>query len=122
MSFSVRTTSAAPIPNYDVVSQEINLGDYLYRLNRPHEALAQVKDVGTSNATAYGMMEAAEVRACALAQLGDTAPLHSTIAAMLPQRDVDADALRAALLCADDEGQLEAVIIAMTAQRSNSQC
>ena len=46
----------APIPNYDVVSQRINLGDYLYRLNRPREALGQVKDVSASNASAYGMM------------------------------------------------------------------
>lgn len=102
----------APIPNYDVVSQRINLGDYLYRLNRPREALGQVKDVSASNASAYGMMEAAEVRACALAELGDSTSLHATIAAMLSQRDVDADALRNALLCADDEDQLEAVIIA----------
>ncbi|PMS14525.1 hypothetical protein C0Z18_31300 [Trinickia dabaoshanensis] len=104
--------SDAAVPADDVVSQRINFGDYLYRLNRPREALEQVKTVNTENASAYGMMEAGEVRACAFAQLGDRTRLRATIDAMLEQRDVDADALRIALLCADDESQIAKIITA----------
>lgn len=101
----------APIPNNDVVSQKINFGDYLYRLNRPIDALNQVKNVSTSNASTFGMLEAGEVRACSLAQLGNKKLLHTTIKAMLAQRDVNPDAIRSALLCADDQDQLRRVII-----------
>lgn len=103
--------TTALIPDNDVVSQRINFGDYLYRLNRPIDALNQVKNVNTSNASTYGMLEAGEVRACSLAQLGNKKLLHTTITAMLAHRDVDPDALRSALLCADDQDQLRRVII-----------
>ncbi|KVF14110.1 hypothetical protein WJ22_12635 [Burkholderia vietnamiensis] len=102
----------APLPVNDVVSQRINFGDYLYRLNRPLDALEQVKNVSTSNASAYGMLEAGEVRACAWAQLGNRKALQAAIAAMQAQRNLDPDAIRSALLCADDRVQLEQVIVA----------
>ena len=49
----------------DVVSQRINLGDFLYRLQRSQAAIDEVKDVSAASASPYGLMEAEEVRACA---------------------------------------------------------
>jgi len=103
--------SSAPLPDNDVVSQRINFGDYLYRLNRPLDALEQVRNVSASNASMYGLLEAGEVRACAWAQLGNRKSLQATIASMQAQRDVDPDAFRSVLLCADDQPRLKKVIV-----------
>jgi len=107
----------APMPDGDVVSQRINLGDLLYRLERPREALEEIKNVSATNASPYGLLEAGEVRTCSWAQIGNKLQTKSSLSAMLAQRDLDPDALRAALLCANDEARLAKVVIARLRDR-----
>ena len=94
----------------DVVSQRINLGDFLYRLQRSQAALDEVKDVAVADASPYGLMEAEEVRACAYAQLGYKARLRTSLDLMHTHRDEAVEPLRTALQCADDEDGLAALI------------
>lgn len=58
----------------DTVSFAINLGWYFVRLDRPQEALDAVALVRDEDASGYGRMQAAVVRACAGQALGDADP------------------------------------------------
>lgn len=95
----------------DDVSQHINLGDLLYRLQRPREALAEVDRLDKNGTSPVGDMEADEVRACAAAQIGDARLLHATLAFMRKHGDDAPDALRSALECANDQTGLANMVI-----------
>lgn len=66
--------AAASTTGDDKVSFAINLGWNLVRLDRPREALDAVASVNDEDASGYGRMQAAVVRACAGQALGDADP------------------------------------------------
>jgi len=96
----------------DVVSQKINLADIYYRLNRPRDAINEIKDLAASSATTYGLMSVEEVHACAYAQLGDKPKLKKALVLMLLHSDEATEPLYSALECANDKDSLAAAIIA----------
>ena len=94
----------------DIVSQKINLADYLFRLQRPADALDEIKDL-SPGMSIYGEMEAEETRACSYAQLGDRERLKASLALMHQHQREAPSALRTALQCANDQDGLAAMII-----------
>ena len=60
------------------VSHAINLGALYNRIDRPADALDAVIDMDASNTSPFGMMQAAQVRACAYAALARQAELKTT--------------------------------------------
>ncbi|WP_321845540.1 hypothetical protein [Paraburkholderia bannensis] len=95
----------------DVASQTINLGEMLYRLGRPQEALRAVQGLGENNASEYGMAESAQVRVCAYAQSGEKAKARAAVDALLVHANLDPESVRSSLLCIDDEDRLAQVIV-----------
>ncbi|SIT52127.1 conserved hypothetical protein [Paraburkholderia piptadeniae] len=95
----------------DTASQAINLGEMLYRLERPQEALRAVRDMNENTASPYGMSEVAQVKACAYAQLGDKAKARAATDSLLENPNLDPESVRAALLCMDDKDGLAKIIL-----------
>lgn len=95
----------------DVVSQKINLGGFYNVLGRPSEALKEVADINPEQASLYGQMSAEEVRACAYAQMGETAKLKTSLELMLKNVKAAYAPLETALLCTGDSERLAKVII-----------
>ncbi|RKP55671.1 hypothetical protein [Pararobbsia silviterrae] len=96
----------------DMVSQRINLADLLYLRGKPRDALAELAGVTSETASDYGLLEADEVRVCAAVQLGDQDMLKTSLDRLRSHRDDAPGPLRAALMCADDEAGLAAMIAA----------
>lgn len=95
----------------DTVSQRINLGDFYYEHDRPQEALAQVSDMTEGSSSAYGLMAAEEVRACAYAQLNDRDNLAKSLDYVRAHAADGYGPARLALLCANDPDGLAAITI-----------
>lgn len=108
----IEARDAALKENRDLVSQKINLGGIYYILGRPKDALAEVADIKPGQASVYGQMSAEEVRACAYAQTGDIKALKASLELMRRHADEAPEPLRAALLCADDEDGVAALLVA----------
>lgn len=97
------------------VSQTINLGGMLLRLERYAEARDAVAAVPEDQVSAYGRMQALEIRACALHALSDdaaAAPLFTRLDA--DWRDAP-NATYAALACRGDEDGMARLMIEMLA-------
>lgn len=95
----------------DLASQTINLGEMLYLLGRPQEALRTVSDLNGDTTSEYGTMELAQVKVCAYAQLGDKAKARAATDTLLAHPNLDPEAVRSALLCMDDEDGLAKVVL-----------
>lgn len=82
------------------VSQVINFASMLISEQRPRDALEVVRTVGRTSP--YGDMWIAAVRACAAAQLGDTALQETSLTYLRAHVDDNVAALARALLCVND--------------------
>ncbi|NBW10555.1 MAG: hypothetical protein EBR82_21275 [Caulobacteraceae bacterium] len=95
----------------DNVSQRINLGWLYLRLGRNADALAAVKGIGRDEASAFGVMQAVQVRACAAHALGSS-ELEATAYAYLSEHHKDAPgAWRDALACKGDADGIAALML-----------
>jgi hypothetical protein len=97
------------------VSQSINLGDELYRLNRPTEALAAVAAISRTNTSPYGFNAAGEVRACAAAELNDKAALARALVDLDSNRQANPGSRLEGLLCAGDLDQAAVGVVTQLA-------
>ncbi|MBW8733554.1 MAG: hypothetical protein JF571_04460 [Asticcacaulis sp.] len=95
----------------DVVSQKINLSDALTDYGQPKEALDEIKSFDPKAASSYGVMSATAARACAYAELGDTAHLKEELDYMKTHAADGQAPLQSALLCAGDLDPLAAQLI-----------
>ncbi len=86
----------------DVVSQKINLSDQLTIVGRARDALDEIRNFDPKSASPYGVMSAAEARACAYAQLGDAGHVKTELDYMKAHAKDGAGPLQSALLCAGD--------------------
>ncbi len=84
------------------VSQAINLGNLLYGLERPKEALASISEIADRNVSDYGALALREVAVCAAAQLGDTAAVQRGLSQMKERASEGFGPYSTALLCAND--------------------
>ncbi|MDC7685145.1 hypothetical protein PQU92_17820 [Asticcacaulis sp. BYS171W] len=96
----------------DIVSQKINLGGFYYLQGKPDLALEEVAGVDLTQTSPYGIMAAEEVRACAYAQKGEPDKLKASLDFMKGQAKDGYGPLRSALLCANDQDALAALIVA----------
>ncbi|ESQ78611.1 hypothetical protein [Asticcacaulis sp. YBE204] len=96
----------------DVVSQKLNLGSFYYQQGKPDLALEEVAGVDLTQTSPYGIMVAEEIRACAYAQKGETEKLKASLDFMKGQAKDGYAPLRSALLCANDQDALAALIVA----------
>jgi hypothetical protein len=97
------------------VSQSINLGDELYRLDRPNEALAAVAAMTRANTSPYGFNAAEEVRACAAAELKDAAAVAKALENLNGNRQDNPASRIEGLLCAGDLDQAASGLVAQLA-------
>jgi hypothetical protein len=116
-ALSVARTAAADVAeDGDTVSHRINLGAYLMRLGRFQEAIDTVGVFEPKEASPFGLMQAAQVRACAAQALGAGNGAAVTIAdrefAYLSEHRKDApDAWAGALGCRGDVDGIAALMI-----------
>lgn len=98
----------------DMVSHKINLGGFHNSLARPKDALKAVSHIADKDASTYGQMSAEEVRACAYAQMGDSAKLKASLDKMMAPENakIGYRPLETALLCAKESDRLAQFIIA----------
>lgn len=95
------------------VSQELNLADALLELDRPAEVLTIVGGVKPDKVSAFGRMVAANLSACANAQLGDRAGVERAFAALAADRDAIPFLEMSGHLCAGDQDGAATVLIAL---------
>jgi hypothetical protein len=98
-------------PDADTVSQRLNLGNLYVAQEHSQDALNEVSGVDRSNASAYGVMVARKVEACAYAQLGDAVHLDASLTYLKAHIADSFGAVRIALECAGDEDGLAALLI-----------
>jgi tetratricopeptide (TPR) repeat protein len=91
------------------VSQVINFAQSLETEGRGADALEVLRTVG--EASAYGDMWTASVRACAADQTGDTAARDQALAFLREHRDDNVAALTRALICVNDLDGVAALFI-----------
>lgn len=92
-------------------SQTINLGWMYLRTGRNAEALAAVADIDEGDASPYGLMQAAQVTACAAQALGDTLVANKAQAYLAEHwRDAPTAAYEA-LACKGDADAMAALLI-----------
>lgn len=93
------------------VSQQINLGWTFLRLDRPREAFDAVKDMDEENLSAFGKMQAWQVRACASRGIGDIAAAEAVEATIFEHwKDAPIAAYEAAS-CREDEAEMARLLI-----------
>jgi len=94
------------------VSQQINLGWTYLRLDRPQEAYEAVKDIEIERSlSAYGKMQAWQVRACAARSSGDL-PAAETAEALIAEHWRDAPiAAYETQACRGDEDAMARVLV-----------
>ncbi len=93
------------------VSHAINLGALYNRIDRPADALEAVIDMADANTSPFGLMQAAQVRACAYAALGRQVDLKTTRAWIEAHADDDPDAVANVAGCVDDQDAAAANLI-----------
>lgn len=97
------------------VSQTINLGGILLRLERYSEARDVVAGIEAGQVSAYGLMQALQVRACAAHSLSDDATATALFARLdAGWRDAPT-ATYAALACRGDEDGMARLLVEMLA-------
>lgn len=94
------------------ISHAINLGSLYVSIDRPEQALEAVIDIEQGNASPFGLMQAALVRACAQAALGRAADLKATMAWMEAHASDAPEAFGAAAACNNQESRAAADLIA----------
>lgn len=94
------------------VSHAINLGALYNRIDRPADALDAVEEIAGGAASPYGLMQAAQVRACAYAALGRQADLKAARAWIEAHADDDPDAVVNVASCVDDRDAAAASVVA----------
>jgi tetratricopeptide (TPR) repeat protein len=94
------------------VSHAINLGALYNRIDRPADALDAVIDMDETNVSPFGLMQAAQVRACAYAALDRQAEVKTTRAWIAAHADDDPAALANVAGCVDDQDAAAADLIA----------
>lgn len=94
------------------ISQTINLGWTYLRLGRSEEAMTAVAGmVAGDDISAYGVMQAVQVRACAAHALGDTTTVEASMAHLSGNWDDAPGAYLEALACVGDiDGMAELTI------------
>lgn len=95
------------------VSQVINFASMLVAQQRPRDALEVVRTTG--DASPYGNMWMAAVRACAAAQLGDSALQETSMAFLREHAEDNYAAITRASLCVNDLDAAAALYIARLA-------
>ncbi len=93
------------------ISQRLNYASMLVDAGHGAEALAALEGFDASNASPYGAMVLSNVRACAYAQIGDTAHLGATIADMRAHAEDSYFGLVDAALCARDDNLAAATFL-----------
>lgn len=93
------------------VSHAINLGALYNRIDRPADALDAVLEIDEANVSPFGLMQAAQVRACAYAALGRQADLKATRTWILARAADDPAAVANVAGCVDDQDAAAADII-----------
>lgn len=97
------------------ISQTINLGGLLLRLERYSEALDAVAPIEAGRVSAYGLMQALQVRACAAHSLSDDVTATALFARLdAGWRDAPS-ATYAALACRGDEDGMARLLVEMLA-------
>lgn len=93
------------------VSHAINLGALYNRIDRPADALDAVLEVDEANVSPFGLMQAAQVRACAYAALDRQVDLKATRAWIQTHAADDPAAVANVSACVDDQDAAAADII-----------
>lgn len=110
-----RTAAARTEYGQPNVSQTINLGGALLRLERYAEARDTVVSIEADQVSAYGLMQALQIRACAARALSD----HDTAADLFARLDAEwrnaPNAAYAALACRGDEDGMARLLVEMLA-------
>lgn len=93
-----------PEQGQDNISQVLNLGEMLFEVGRPKEALDEISWATQSRMSPYGQLTASSIKACAAAELGDAVLLSQSIEAMsedIADTDTGSAPYEEAFLCAD---------------------
>ncbi len=97
------------------VSQTINLGGMLLRLERYSEARDAVAAIDADQVSAYGLMQALQVRACAAHSLSDDVTASALFARLDAEWRDSPSAAYAALACRGDEDGMARLLVEMLA-------
>jgi len=101
------------------VSQTINLGGILLRLERYSEARDAVAAINAAQASAYGLMQALQIRACAAHSLSDDVAATALFTLLDAQWRDAPNATYAALACRGDEDGMARLLVEMLADPEN---